>query len=59
MLEAIRDCDVLLARGMGRGAYESIRQAGIEPILTDEESINTAVQQYLAGTLINHVERLH
>ena len=59
MLDAIRDCDVLLARGMGKGAYESIRQAGIKPVLTDEESIDIAVQQYLAGCLIDHIERLH
>lgn len=59
MLDAIRDCDVLLARGMGKGAYESIRQAGIKPVLTDVDSIDIAVQQYLAGCLIDHVERLH
>ncbi len=59
MLDAVRDCDVLLARGMGKGAYESIRQVGIKPVVTDEESIDIAVQQYLTGCLIDHVERLH
>ena len=59
MIDAIRDCDVLLARGMGAGAYESIRQAGIKPVVTDVETIDQAVQQYLAGILIDHVERLH
>lgn len=59
MLDAIQDCDVLLARGMGAGAYESIRQAGIKPVLTDVETIDLAVQQYLAGILVDHVERLH
>jgi predicted Fe-Mo cluster-binding NifX family protein len=59
MIEAIQDCDVLLARGMGAGAYESIRQAGIKPVVTDVETIDIAVQQYLAGILVDHVERLH
>jgi predicted Fe-Mo cluster-binding NifX family protein len=59
MLDAIQDCEVLLARGMGAGAYESIRQAGIKPIVTDIETIDLAVQQYLAGILEDHVERLH
>jgi predicted Fe-Mo cluster-binding NifX family protein len=59
MLDAIRDCDVLLARGMGAGAYESLRQAGIKPVVTDVETIDLAVQQYLAGILEDHVEKLH
>ena len=59
MLDAIQDCDVLLARGMGAGAYESIRQAGIKPVLTDVETIDLAVQQYLAGILEDHIEKLH
>lgn len=59
MIDAIRDCDVLLTRGMGAGAYESIRQAGIKPIVTDVETIDQAVQQYMAGSLTDHVERLH
>jgi predicted Fe-Mo cluster-binding NifX family protein len=44
---------------MGAGAYESIRQAGIKPVVTDVETIDQAVQQYLAGILVDHVERLH
>lgn len=59
MLDAIQDCDVLLARGMGAGAYESILQAGKKPVVTDVETIDIAVQQYLAGILEDHVERLH
>jgi predicted Fe-Mo cluster-binding NifX family protein len=59
MLDVIRDCDVLLAHGMGKGDYESIRQAGIKPVLMEVDSIDIAVQQHLAGCLIDHVERLH
>jgi len=59
MLDAFRDCDVLLARGMGRGAYASIQQAGIQPVLTVVETIDEAVQLYLAGILADHPERLH
>jgi predicted Fe-Mo cluster-binding NifX family protein len=59
MLDAIKDCDVLLAHGMGNGAYQSIRQAGIKPVVTDVETIDEAVQLYIAGILEDHVERLH
>lgn len=59
MVDAIRDCEVLLARGMGAGAYESIRQAGIRPVLTEARAIDDAVRQVLDGTIVDHVERLH
>lgn len=59
MTATIRDCEVLLARGMGRGAYESILQAGIRPIVTDMVSIDDAVQAYLKGHLVDHSEQLH
>ncbi|HOT91913.1 MAG TPA: NifB/NifX family molybdenum-iron cluster-binding protein [Anaerolineae bacterium] len=59
MAAAIADCQVLLARGMGAGAYESMKQAGIRPIVTDLPTIDEAVQAYLAGGLEDHVEKLH
>ncbi len=59
MMAAIADCEVLLARGMGAGAYESLRQANIRPVVTDVANVDEAVQAYLAGGLQDHVERLH
>ena len=59
MASAIDDCQVLLARGMGAGAYDSMQAAGIRPIVTDIPSIDDAVKAYLAGTLVDHTERLH
>jgi predicted Fe-Mo cluster-binding NifX family protein len=59
MAEAIADCEVLLCRGMGAGAYESMKQAGIRPIVTDIPGIDEAVQAYLEGKIVDQVERLH
>ena len=59
MVVAIADCEVLLARGMGAGAYESMKQANISPVVTDVANIEEAVQAYLAGNLKDHVEKLH
>jgi predicted Fe-Mo cluster-binding NifX family protein len=59
MVTAIADCEVLLARGMGAGAYESMKQANIRPVVTDVANIAEAVQAYLAGNLKDHVEKLH
>ncbi len=59
MAAAIADCDVLLCRGMGAGAYESMKQAGIRPIVTDIAGIDEAIQAYLDGQIVDRVDRLH
>jgi predicted Fe-Mo cluster-binding NifX family protein len=59
MAAAIADCDVLLCRGMGAGAYESMQQAGIRPIVTDIADIDAAVQAYVDGRIVDRVDRLH
>ncbi len=56
MAAELADCDVLVAGGMGRGAYESFRQAGLEVILTDLRNINNVVNAYINGTLKNLAE---
>lgn len=59
MAAAIQDCEILLARGMGAGAYSSLAQAGIRPILTDIATIDEAIQAVLRGDIVDHPERLH
>lgn len=59
MAAPIADCQVLLARGMGMGAFQGLIQAGIQPVITDIAAVDEAVSAYLAGTLTNHVEKLH
>jgi predicted Fe-Mo cluster-binding NifX family protein len=59
MAQAIADCQVLLCRGMGMGAYESMKTAGIKPVVTDIADIDEAVKAYLCGDLVDHVEKLH
>lgn len=59
MAEVISDCEALLCGGMGMGAYESMRSLNIHPIVTDIRDIDTAVQAYIDGKLVNHTELLH
>ena len=59
MMESIADCQVLIAGGMGEGAYENLKSRNIEPVLTDVTDIDEAVKLYLAGELPNLKERLH
>ncbi len=59
MLANILDTQVLIAGGMGYGAYESMKASGIEPIITDVATIDEAVQLFLEDKLVNLMEKLH
>jgi predicted Fe-Mo cluster-binding NifX family protein len=59
MLDAVRDCQILLTRGMGSGAYFSMEKAGIRPILTSISNIDEAALEAAAGTIVDHKEKLH
>jgi predicted Fe-Mo cluster-binding NifX family protein len=59
MAQSIEDCQVLLAGGMGWGAYDSFKSRGIETVVTDIADIEEAVSLYLQGKLPNLMERLH
>jgi predicted Fe-Mo cluster-binding NifX family protein len=59
MAEAIADCEALLCRGMGMGAYESMKQANIRPVVTDIAGIDEAVKAYVDGKIVDLTDRLH
>ena len=59
MAQAITDCEALLCRGMGMGAYESMKTYGIRPIVTEIVAIDDAVKAYIDGSIVDHIDRLH
>jgi predicted Fe-Mo cluster-binding NifX family protein len=59
LFETVRDCDILVSRGMGHGAYLDLQQLGIKPIITDIENIDMAIQAAMDDSIINHLEKLH
>jgi len=59
MMLNITDCQLVIAGGMGWGAQQSLKQAGIEVHMTDVENIDEAIELYLEGKLPNLMERLH
>jgi predicted Fe-Mo cluster-binding NifX family protein len=58
MAETIADCQVLIAGGMGWGAFESLKAYGIEPVVTDVRDIREAALLYAQGNLPNLMDRL-
>ncbi len=59
MADTITDCEVLIAGGMGWGAYESLKGYGIRPVVTDEGDIQNAALRYAKGELPDLMDRLH
>jgi predicted Fe-Mo cluster-binding NifX family protein len=59
MVAPLPDVQVVLARGMGQGAYAALRAVGIEVVVADAIEIAEAVHAYLDGTLTNRLDRLH
>jgi predicted Fe-Mo cluster-binding NifX family protein len=59
MTENVMDCQILVARGMGFGAYQHITEAKLKPIITHNQSIDDAVREIINGTIVNHEEKLH
>jgi len=59
MMATIADCQVLIAGGMGWGAYERLKSLNINPIVTDVGTVDEAIKLYLEDKLPNLMKRLH
>jgi predicted Fe-Mo cluster-binding NifX family protein len=59
MAQTIDDCQVLIAGGMGWGAYDNLKSRGIEAVITDVNNIDEAIRLYIEGKLPNLMDRLH
>ncbi len=59
MLSNISDCEALITRGIGWGAFDAIKKGGIKPFITDLALAEDAAKAYVAGKLDSHTERLH
>ena len=59
MLSSVRDCSVLIARGMGAPMYSAIRDAGMRAYITQIRGADEAVKAFISGNLDNHLELLH
>jgi len=57
--ETVKDCKVIIAGRMGLGAYEDLRDSGLEVITTDVKEIDQVVSLYVKDKLSHMAERLH
>ena len=59
MAETIKDCQVLIAGGMGMGAYDSMKSYNMVPVVTEVINVEEAVKLYAEAKLPNLMDRLH
>jgi predicted Fe-Mo cluster-binding NifX family protein len=59
MFAPIADCQILIAGGMGEGAFEYARAQELEVILPAEKNIRAALEAYRSGTLVSDPRRIH
>jgi predicted Fe-Mo cluster-binding NifX family protein len=56
ILDALRDCQVVISHGMGRRIYDELKGIGIEVFVTEETKIRDALNLYLEGKLVDRPE---
>jgi len=59
IINTIKDCQTVVARGMGHRIYEDLKENGIRVVLTDEGNIRSALDKFIKGMLTSHLEKLH
>lgn len=53
MAQEINNCQILIAGGMGRGAYQRFFMNGINVVMTDQTDMDEAINLYIKGQLKN------
>lgn len=59
MIRNIHDCDVVISYGMGHRIYTDLLHHHITPVVTDERTVQDAVQKFLNNQLENRTDKLH
>ena len=57
ILEALADCELVMARGMGRRIYDDLRGAKIESYITSQSQVDEAIEAYIRGDLDDNPEK--
>ena len=57
ILDALKDCEVVISRGMGRRLLDDFELAGKKVFVILTEVADDAVDQYLSGNLLHNPDR--
>jgi|SRR3989338_8474491 len=59
MINNIKDCESVISYGMGQRIYFDLTNNNIKPIVTEEKTVDEALNQYLKNQLKNRTDKLH
>ena len=56
ILDALKDCKVVISKGMGKKIYDNLQNAGKEIFITEEINAKVAADLYIRDQLVNRPE---
>ncbi|MHB8132734.1 MAG: NifB/NifX family molybdenum-iron cluster-binding protein [Anaerolineaceae bacterium] len=59
MSDAIKDCEVVIAGGMGWGARNHMQNQGLQVIMTDIKEIDLVIKNWIKGILVDQTNLNH
>ncbi len=59
MIKNVRDCEIVISYGMGQRIYADLLNSHITPIVTEENTVDKALEQFLNKQLKNRTDKLH
>lgn len=57
--DLLKDCQVVIAGGMGENAFQRLSKMGISVFLVDNKNIEETLKVFLTGNLIHNPKRVH
>jgi predicted Fe-Mo cluster-binding NifX family protein len=59
MIKNVKDCEIVISYGMGQRIYDDLVNSKIKPIVTEEKTVDEALNQFLKKQLKNCIDKLH
>jgi predicted Fe-Mo cluster-binding NifX family protein len=59
MIKNVKDCEIVISYGMGQRIYDDLVNSNITPIVTEEITVEGALNQFLKKQLANRIDKLH
>ncbi len=59
MINNIKDCDLVICYGMGQGIYNDLVRHNIRAVITEELTVDSAIEKLIEADLINRLDKLH
>ncbi|MEM3370931.1 MAG: NifB/NifX family molybdenum-iron cluster-binding protein [Candidatus Woesearchaeota archaeon] len=59
MIKNVKDCEIVISYGMGQRIYSDLVNSNITPIVTEERTVDEALNKFLKNQLKNRIDKLH